>query len=58
MKRNYFEPEMKISTFSPEDVVTTSATGLTGASINNNATEADYSAARVQAVLDYTQFTF
>ena len=30
MKRNYYEPEMNISTFSPEDVVTTSLAGVEG----------------------------
>ena len=55
MKRNYFEPEMKISTFSMENVVTTS---INNASINNNVTEDDYNATKAQAILSYSEFTF
>ena len=55
MKRNYFEPEMKISTFSMENVVTTS---INNASINNSANENDYNATSAKAILSYTDFTF
>ena len=55
MKRNYFEPEMKISTFSMENVVTTS---INNAIINNSATEDDYNSTSAMAILSYTDFTF
>ena len=61
MKRNYFEPEMEILTFSMENVVTASAAAVTGASINNSvinnsATGEQYANTSAQTVLEFSDF--
>lgn len=55
MKREFFKPEMKISTFSVESVVTTS---FTGASINQSVSVEEYNATDAQAVFKFSEFVF
>ena len=57
MKRNYFEPEMEILTFSMENVVTTSAVDITGQSIDQT-DEAGYNAASTKVEFDFMDFIF
>ena len=56
MKRNYFKPEMNISTFSSEDVVTTSGNPITG----TTGTAEDYNSASEgsKTTIAYDSFGF
>ena len=49
--KKYFEPEMNISTFSSEDVITMSGPGVTGSNSDVNA----YTGAKNSATVSYDQ---
>ena len=55
MKKLYFEPEMRISSFSTENIVTVSGDNVTS---NTTVEAADIPETAVKASLDYLSFTF
>jgi len=53
MKRNYYDPEMKISAFSQENVVTGSGYDPVP---GRSGSVSDYNGAKARAVLDFSDF--